>query len=513
MIKALLRKEFAQIKAMYLTNKRKGRQGGKGMFIFLIIMYFVEMLSMAALDWAFAQALIPEGFGWLYYTFVGAMGFLAGVISVELLSKVKILLVRMIGVYIMGFIYEMLIMLPGLILYFIYAGITPLNFLFGIIGAILIGFLIMIFSCFFGWLVAIITAKLKNKNILTVIIGVIFIGLFIYLRFKANAFFRDLIINAVAIAESLEGWGYPIYAAGLGMTGNVPAMLIFLGVTGVLFGLTYWIISRSFNKIVNIKPSEKKASFKEDQIKTASVKKALFRKEIKRFTSSPNYMLNCGLGILFIVAAIVLILIGTGSVREAAAAIGGSFPGGAGFAGIIGAFAVCLLAGFTNIAAPSVSLEGPFIWIIPAMPVNPADILMAKLKMAVLLPVIPAAVCALVLQLVLGSSIPMIILSVICAVLFVILCAMLGMRFDLAKPFLNWTNEVQPVKQSMAVLFSMLFGMISPFVPAAIYLILAPVVAPEIYLAVWIVIMAVFSFLLYKWINNKGAKKFAVLGQ
>ena len=38
MIKALLRKEFAQIKAMYLTNKRKGRQGGKGMFIFLIIM-------------------------------------------------------------------------------------------------------------------------------------------------------------------------------------------------------------------------------------------------------------------------------------------------------------------------------------------------------------------------------------------------------------------------------------------------------------------------------------------
>lgn len=532
MIKALLRKELAQIKDMYLTNKRKGRKAGKGLFVFLIIMYFVIMLSLGALCAGLAHGMVTEGYGEVYYTIIGAMGFLVGIIgsvftTAEMLFKAKdnevlmampipsskIILVRMIGVYIMGFIYELLVMLPGVIIYWCFAGITVLNFLFGIIGVILIGFLITVFSCFFGWIIAIVTAKLKNKNILTVFISVIFIGLFVYLRFKANDFFSMLITNAERVGETVDGWAYPIVAAGYGMTGDILGMLLFLGATGVLFAITYYLISRSFYRIVNIKPTESKATFRQGQIKTASAGKALLRKELKRFTSSPNYMLNCGLGVLFLVAGIVMSLIEAEQVRFITEQLGNTMFGGARLAYVAGAFAVCLIAGFTNIAAPSISLEGPYIWVLQSMPVDPAQVLMAKFGMAVLIPAIPAALCALVIEIVLGSGILMIILSVVCAVLYVALCALLGLRLDLANPFLNWTNEAQPVKQSRAVLFSMLIGILAPLVPIAIYVVLAIVVAPEVYLIIWIVIMAVFIFLLIRWLRGRGAKQFALLGQ
>ncbi|MBR3003941.1 MAG: hypothetical protein IKH67_02590 [Lachnospiraceae bacterium] len=532
MTKALLKKEFSQIKKMYLTNRRKGGQGGKGVFILLIVCYFLVMISMGALDSAFAFELIPIGYGWLYYFFVLAMSFVVGIIgsiftTAEMLFKAKdneillampippskILFSRMVGVYIMGLIYELIVLFPGVILYVILAGPTVLNILFGILGMVLLGFIILAFSCFFGWIVAIITAKLKNKNILTVIIAVVFIGLFMFIRFKMNDFFRDLIMNAEAIGDALKGWGYPLYAPALGMTGNIVGMLIFLGVAGVLFGVTYWIISRSFNKIINIKPSEKKAQFKDSQIVTSGLEKALYRKELRRFLSSPNYMLNCGLGILFLAAGAIASLIASGSIKELAANLTRVIPGGANLIVVIGAFAVCVLCGFIDISAPSISLEGPSIWILQSMPVSASQVLKAKFKLAVLFAGIPAVVCAAVVMIVVQADIAAIILGVLCAGMFAVTTSLLGLRLDLRRPFLDWTNEVQPVKQSMSVLFTMLIGMLGPLVPIALYIALASIVPPAVYLAVWTVLFALFSFLLFNWLRKKGTAKFATLGQ
>ena len=532
MIKALLKKELAQIKKMYLTNKRKGKQGGKGMFIFLIIIYFVLMLSMGALDSLFAFNLIPTGNGWLYYFFITAMAFIFGVIGSafttaamlynakdnELLMSMPIppayiLLVRMIGVYFMGLIYELMVMLPGIILYFIFAGITPLNLIFGILGIILLGFVILAFSCFFGWIIAVITAKLKNKTFLTVIISVIFIGLFIYIRFAANSFFKDLIENSDAIGKSILNLGYPFYAPGLGMTGNVLGMLVFAAIAGVLFGVTYLLVSKSFNRVVNIKPSEKKAVFSESMITTASADRALVRKEFKRFLSSPAYMLNCGMGLLFLVAGAIAMLIAAGPVNSLADSILSSVPGGARLLPVLGTFAVCVLAGMVDIAAPSISLEGSYIGILQSMPISPLQVIRAKFTPAASIAGVPAIICTVIVLAVLKASIPEIILGILCTAAFITFITLLGLRFDLGKPVLDWTTEIQPIKQSMSVLFAMLIGLLGPMIPAGLYIMLAPVVPSVIYLAVWTVLFAAASLLLINWFKTKGAQKFVLLGQ
>ena len=532
MLKALLRKEFAQIKKMYTSGKKGQRRSSKGQLILLIVLYFIVMLSMGALDSLFALYLIPEGLGWLYYTYILAFGFLFGVIgsvftTSEMLYKAKdnelllsmpippatILFVRMVGVYFMGMLYGSIVALPGVVLYFIFAGITVLNFICGILGLILLGFLILVFSCFFGWIVALISARLKNKHIMTVIISAVFIGLFLYLRFRMNEFFQMLAENAEEIAETLENIGFALYAPGLGMTGNIPAMLYFLAVVGVLFGITYRIISRSFSRIINIKPKEKKAAFSEGQIRTADADKALFRKEVKRFISSPGYMLNSGLGILMIIAGAIVVIIMSGTIRTAIEGFVPAFAGGYSPLPVFIAFAICMIAGTINLAAPNISLEGRSVWILHSMPVSPMQVIKAKLKMCILIPLVPTVVCALVIQIALGSDVVTIILTAILSGVYVIFCAEFGLLLDLNKPFLDWTSEMQAVKQKMSVFYALMVGMLAPVVPAVLYLIFARFISPAVYIAVWIVIVAALAYLLYNSLRKKGPAKFALLGQ
>lgn len=532
MIRTLLKKEMAQIKKMYLTNKRKGRQGGNGLFVFLIICYFLIMLSMGALDSLFAINLIPTGNGWLYYFFITVFGLVVGVIgsvftTAEMLFRAKdneflmampippssILFVRMVSVYIMGMIYELIVMLPGVVLYYCFAGITVLNLLFGILGIILLGFIVLAFSCLFGWIVAIIFAKLNNKTFLTVLISVIFIGLFIYFRFKADSFFKNLITNAATIGESILKMGYPFYAPGRGMTGDVPGMLFFAGVAGVLFGITYFVISKSFNRVVNIKPSEKNAIFSESQIRTKNADRALASKELRRFLSSPGYMLNCGLGLLFLLAGTIAALITSGQLTSLTGSVTASIPAGNRILVVIAAFAVCILSGLVDIATPSISLEGPSIWILQTMPITPVQVFRAKFKPAALITVIPTVICTVVLLAVLKAGIAEIISAALCTASFVIFMTLFGLRLDLGRPFLDWTNEIQPIKQNISVFISMLVGMIGPLAPAGIYILLAPIVPPVIYLIIWMVIFMLLSLLLANWFRKTGAQKFRLLGQ
>ena len=96
----------------------------------------------------------------------------------------------------------------------------------------------------------------------------------------------------------------------------------------------------TFLKIATQNRGAAKTVYHEREAKRSSVDSALFRKECKRFTSSATYMLNSGLGTLFLVAAAVASLIFRARLRETAAMLG--VPQG--FLGIVVAAAVALLS-------------------------------------------------------------------------------------------------------------------------------------------------------------------------
>lgn len=76
-------------------------------------------------------------------------------------------------------------------------------------------------------------------------------------------------------------------------------MLIFTDIIAVLFGVVYLILHWSFFKLATANKGAAKVQYVEKQARAASAGNALLRKEFCRFLQSPNYMLNCGLGIVF----------------------------------------------------------------------------------------------------------------------------------------------------------------------------------------------------------------------
>lgn len=198
--------------------------------------------------------------------------------------------------------------------------------------------------------------------------------------FKAQTLIRDLLEHAALYGEQLKNAAYPLYVFGRAAEGDFAALGILLLAVGIVFVLLWILLSRSFIHIATSSAVVSKIKYKERKVKCKSEFAALFGKEMKRFTSSPNYILNCGMGILLLIAPWLAILLKGNVVVSFITEVWGS----AGQALVPVAFcaAVCLAAAMNDMAAPSVSLEGKNLWLVQSLPVSPLKVLKAKLSRA-----------------------------------------------------------------------------------------------------------------------------------
>lgn len=537
MLKALLKKQMLEVRNVYLTG-RKGKDGQaqkaknpKGMYVLFIILYVVIMISMFFMSLGIGSALIPAGLGWLYFTIAGILAFLLGVIGSvlstaqalfrskdnELLLSMpippsNIIFVRMITVYLMSLVYESVVIIPAIIYYFIAGPVTVLSVVFSILSMFVLAFLITAISCGAGWLVSLIASKLKNQKIILVLLGVLLIGIIYYFQFNASRLIGSVVTNAEQIAESLEGWGYPLYAAGLGMTGNALGFLVFLIISAVLFAIAYFAVTKSFSRIALSKETPSKyAAFKKSDIRTSKVQDTLFRRELKRFTSSVTYMMNSGLGILFLTAGAVLVFIKIPELRDLLHSAQMQFSGVDSLLPVLLSCLVCMLTGFVLITGSSISLEGKYLWIYQTLPIDPYQVFLNKIKLHVVLAGIPALLCILALGIAIEASIPAFICMVIFTGMYIVFNASFGLMMDLRKPKLKWTNENQAMKTNITILVDMLIGMLIPLVLGALYLVLTFFIGPELYLAILIAIFAGLTLLVHKWLAGKGRRIFSTL--
>ena len=535
MLKALLKKQMMEIRGTYFRRRRRGGAAAPGsrsvgLMILFIFIYLMVAGGFFALSFLIGDPLMKKGLAWIFFMIMGGMAFLAGVIGSVFttaatlfqakdnefllslpISPVKILWSRMLSVYIMGMIYASMVLLPAIIFYFLKGSPSFLSILFSVLGFFVLGFYVLVFSCLFGWLVALLTSKLKNKSFITVIISVILIGLIIWFRIRANSLFRGLAEHAEELGAAVQGWGYPIYALGLGMSGDVLGFLVATLIAAALFALTCLILGKSFHRIASPKDSGAKAVFSEHQIRTRKVSSALRRKELKRFTASPAYMLNCALGVLFLLAGAVFLFLKMPEVQQIQIRLASSNPALLSALPVAGAFAVCLLTSLCDIAAPAISLEGKNIWLLQSLPVDPYSVFGAKIFLHVVITEIPALICGAALIIVLRPGVLVSICMLLCIAVYVFFGASCMLALDLKRPMLDWTNETQPIKQSLNILLSLFGSMILSLILGALYLLVGIVIGPEFYLLFCTVLFAVFALLIHRWLKKKGRRLFANL--
>ena len=531
MLKTLVKKQLMEIFRSYFYNAKTNKKRSTAGIIAYILLFAALMIGLiggmfTGLSVSLCAPLTQAGMGWLYFAlmsllaiFLGAFGSVFNTYSGLYFAKDNDLLLslpipvrtlmasRLLTVYLMGLMYSAVVILPAVIVYWVTVSTAPMALLGGVLLTALISIFVLTLSCALGWVVAKVSRKLKHKSFITVIVSLAGLAIYYFFVFKAQTAIEQLVANAAVYGEKIKGAAHPLYVFGLTGTGDVTAMLLSAAVILALFALTWTLLSRSFLQITTASGASGKAVYREKAVKRRSADAALFKKELARFTASPNYMLNCGLGILLLPVAGVALVIKGGELLPL---LQMAFGNRGGCVEVLLCTGVCTIAAMNDMATPSVSLEGKNLWLAQSLPVTPWQVLRAKLKVQLALTAIPALVplACMVLVLPLTPALPLIFVT---ALSYIAFSACLGLTLGVMRANLTWTNELAPVKQSLAVAIAMFGGWAYALLLAGLYLLLGWRIGAAVYLALVSAATIAAAIALLKWLKTKGAQRLAAL--
>ena len=532
MLGILIKKQLTEIFRSMFYDEKKNRMRSKWAVAGLILLIFIltvpvmgGLFTMMALS--LCSPLASAGVGWLYFLIMiilavvlGAIGSVLMTYSGLYMAKDNDLLLslpipvrtimasRLINVYLMGTAYAALVMLPALIVYWAGVSASASVVFCGVMLLLIITLIVLMLSCLLGWAVARISLRLKHKSFAGVALSLGFLALYYTFYFRAGEMLSELTLNAAVYGERIKGSAYVLYLLGRIGEGDIVSLGAAAAATGVCAFILWRVMASSFISIATSTGAASNVRYVEKAVKQRSPFEALLAKELGRFASSSAYMLNCGLGIVLIPLAGIMMLIKGSEIFRVLDAVFASAPG---VCPVAVCSVLCMLSSMNNMALPSVSLEGKSLWIPRSLPVAPRTVIMAKLVPQLLLTGIPmlfSSVCAAAaLRCGFASG------AVICAfgLSFTAFSALFGMFLGLKMPVLTWTSEIAPIKQNSAVLIAIFGTWIVSFVIVGGYLLGGSGMGAGLYILCWTVLFSVLSAVLLKWLDTRGSRIFSEL--
>lgn len=530
----LVRKQLREIFKAYFYDAKHNRKRSKAAvaaYFFLFAVIMVGMLGgiFTGLSMSLCGPLTSVGFGWLYYILMGAIGILLGAFGSgfntyaslylakdnDLLFSLPIpvnaiMVSRLLTVYLLGLMYSACVLVPASIVYWVTAGFTLKSFLGALFLLLNVSLIDLVLSCLVGYVVARISLKLKNKGIVSALAAVLFIVGYYVIYFHLNTMIQALVQNAEQYGAKIQGSAWFLYLFGAMGEGKGTAVLIWTAICAAAAALTWFILQRSFLKIATSTGAVKKTVYREKKARQRSLAGALLVRELKRFTGSANYMLNCVLGILFLPLAGIALLWQGDRALEALAQMFGT-----GGAVALLCAALCMAGTMIDTAAPSVSLEGKNLWLVQSLPVDLWKVLRAKLHAQLLLggvPMLLAALCGAAVLLRQPDRSPVtVLLFVLVVLVFQVFLACWGLFWGTRMAKINWTSEVYPIKQSMPVFLALFGGWLLAAAIGGVYLWQRDRISLNVYLLAVSLLLAAGSAAMVLWLKGKGARQFAAL--
>ena len=248
MLKTLLKKQMAEIFRNYFYDPKKNKMRSRGATIAYIALYALLMVGLlggmfALMAVGLCGPLVEGGMGWLYYllmgliaVFLGTFGSVFSTYSSLYLSKDNDLLLslpipvrcvmasRLLGVYLLGLMYAAVVIVPGVIVYWLTAPVTAGTIVGGVLMVLIVSVIVMVLSCLLGWVVARISLKLKNKSFITVLLSLLFLAAYYFVYYKAQALITLLVENAAVYGMKIRGSAYLLYLFGSVGAGDWLAM-------------------------------------------------------------------------------------------------------------------------------------------------------------------------------------------------------------------------------------------------------------------------------------------------
>lgn len=311
-------------------------------------------------------------------------------------------------------------------------------------------------SVLFGALVAFLSAKVSRGALGQNIVMALYMAAVFWFAFNLNGMIEGLAANAMGVKESLS-WAAPMLWMADGILGDWGLLLAFAACCIVPFALVVFGLGKVYRQAVTAFAARSaRNDYKLSAQSASGQKKALLAKEAKRFFGTPMYFWNSGIGLIMLLAAGVAALVMQRELGMYLGLLGDALPLMP-MAALVMGFCLSMCA----IAAPSISLEGKYLWILREAPVGESALIWIKTGFQLLLSVPCTVVAGVCLAVALGLSPAEGGVLLLATVLFDLAHAAFGMLVGLAFPKLDAVNETVVVKQSLAVCLGM-------FVPMAV---------------------------------------------
>ena len=449
----------------------------------------------------------------LFTTAIKANGALFGCGDYNMIMSLPIktshiIMSKILTLYVLNFILSSLIMVPAGVVYGILESMSTIYYIVFGITLFIIPLIPLVIAMILGSLIAFISTRFKYKNLVNTILTFMLVITIMGVSLNINKIEHNIGDIGKALGNSIYKI-YPlskVYVKGI-CEQDILSLLIFIGLSIGIFVLFSNILSLKF-KDINSKIISKSASgnYEIKDLKISSPFKALYKKELKRYFSSTLYVVNTGIGVIFLIAASIAICVIPSAKIEEIFQVPNILD-------VIKSYAPFMFSIFIVISCTtnsSISLEGKSMWILKSLPIKVNLILLSKIavNLTILIPAI--FICSIMLSLKLEMNVIQSILLFIMPCVFAFFISIFGIVVNLKFPNLEWTNEVTPIKQSMSVFITMITGVILVGILVGATIKIESLKIDLVILIITLVLTLV-TIILYKIMNKIGEETFKKL--
>lgn len=434
------------------------------------------------------------------------------------ISKSKIFFTRLFKLISFEFLYNSLFMVPAMIVYAMFEK-TNINFyIISFIMLILLPIIPTIIACIIGYIIKGIASRSKAKNIVQIVLTTIMLLFIFYASFNMQGFIANITQNANSINDAITKIYYP---AGLYIkliqNFNILDLVTLLAINIIPAIIFVYIASIFYFKITSKLGekgnNKKKASWAKNENKTFKVKtqlSGLINKEIKRFLSSPVFVINAGFGIILVAVFTIGITINFDgmiesmihgndieiSIEEIKAILPKIYYG-------FIVFASCM----TSITSSMISLEGKSFNITKSLPVAPEKILLAKVLASNIISIPIVLISDVIFFVAFKVNVTDIIFILLASVIMPTVTALIGILMNLAYPKMDATSDTEVVKQSMSSALSVFIGIFLGILSIGI-IVIGSKINMNLFIILELLVFSLIIFVLWKILKKYGVKKF-----
>lgn len=305
-------------------------------------------------------------------------------------------------------------------------------------------------SVLLGALVAFLSAKVSRGALGQNIVMGLFLIIVFYFSFNLNGMISGLAANAAGVRSSLS-WAAPILWMGEGIMGDWGRLLAFAACCIISFILVILGLGRVYCQAVTAFTARAtRNNYKLSSQSASSQWKALLKKEAQRFFGTPMYFWNAGIGLIMLLAAGVASLVMRDKLLATIGIANGALP-----AFLIAASIICFCLCTCPITAPSISLEGKYLWILREAPMGESSMIWLKVGFQLMLTLPCTVITGLCISMAIGFTLWQAVSLLLATLLFAIGHAAFGMLMGLCFPKLDAVNETVVIKQSLATTLGM----------------------------------------------------------